>query len=213
VGDIGRMVDEFSSFARMPKPVFEPADLSEIVKQSVFLVEVANQDIEFSTEIPDRMPGSFDQRLLSQAVANIVKNATEAIGGRLDVAEDPGRIWVKAKDDGEAYCVRIIDNGIGLPASNRQKLLEPYMTTRDKGTGLGLAIVRKILQEHGGSIQLKDACEVSEFARGACIEMRILKDSTRPDDDASGTGDGDHNSGLALSSGGATARLVETEGD
>lgn len=213
VGDIGRMVDEFSSFARMPKPVFEPADLSEIVKQSVFLIEVANQDIEFTTEVPEKMAGSFDQRLLSQAVANIVKNATEAIGGRQDFAEDPGKILIKARDDGDAYCVRIIDNGIGLPSNNRQKLLEPYMTTRDKGTGLGLAIVRKILQEHGGTIQLKDACEVSEFSRGACIEMRILKDSTRPDDETSGNRDIDHNSGLALSSGGAASRHVLSKGD
>ncbi len=100
VGDIGRMVDEFSSFARMPKPVFEPTDLSEVVKQSVFLIEVANQDISFKTDIPDKMPGSFDQRLLSQAVTNIVKNATEAIAGRDDLHEEPGCVQICAKDDG-----------------------------------------------------------------------------------------------------------------
>ncbi len=143
VGDIGRMIDEFSSFARMPKPVFEPGDLSEVIKQSVFLIEVANPDISFSTDIPEKMPGSFDQRLLSQAVANVVKNATEAIGRHLDMGAASGKISVNACEDADAYCVRVIDNGVGLPSANRQMLLEPYMTTRESGSGLGLAIVRK----------------------------------------------------------------------
>ncbi len=195
VGDIGRMVDEFSSFARMPKPVFEPADLSELVKQSVFLIEVANQEIQFETNIPDKMPGSFDQRLLAQAVTNIVKNATEAITGREDRQEEQGRVLVRATEDGEAYCLQVIDNGIGLPVANRARLLEPYMTTRDKGTGLGLAIVRKILQEHGGSIQLRDAREVSDHEIGACIEMRIPKDPSVSNDQNI---DENHNSGLEL---------------
>ena len=82
---------------------------------------------------------------------------------------------VKAEDDGVNYCVRIIDNGIGFPANNRHRLLEPYMTTREKGSGLGLAIVRKILREHGGGIQLRDANEVSDFEQGACIEIRLPK--------------------------------------
>lgn len=194
VGDIGRMVDEFSSFARMPKPVFESGNLSEIVRQSVFLVEVANQDITFETDVPEAMPGSFDQRLLSQAVANVIKNATEAISGREDYPDLAGKIFVSAREEGEAYCLRIIDNGIGFPVNNRQKLLEPYMTTREKGTGLGLAIVRKVLQEHGGTIQLKDAGEVSDFEHGACIEMRIPKQP--PDDGYAGDLTLDHNSGL-----------------
>lgn len=200
VGDIGRMVDEFSSFARMPKPVFEPTDLSEVIKQSVFLIEVANQDITFKTDIPEAMSGSFDQRLLSQAVTNIVKNATEAIGSRNDAHDDPGQILVQAKDDGDGYCLRVIDNGIGLPSANRQKLLEPYMTMREKGTGLGLAIVRKILQEHGGSIQLRDAREVSDFDRGACIEMRILKDSSDLMHSQEVGEEASHNSGLEMPS-------------
>ncbi|WP_319531771.1 PAS domain-containing sensor histidine kinase [uncultured Cohaesibacter sp.] len=201
VGDIGRMVDEFSSFARMPKPVFEPGDFSEVIKQSVFLIEVANHDVTFETDIPEEMPGSFDHRLLSQAMANIVKNATEAIAGREgleDRKDEPGKVLVQATMEEESYCVRVVDNGIGFPVNNRQRLLEPYMTTREKGTGLGLAIVRKILHEHGGSIQLRDASEVSDFDHGACIEVRILKNAEASPEGANGEGEGNHNSGLSL---------------
>ena len=196
VGDIGRMVDEFSSFARMPKPVFEPGNLSEVIKQSVFLIEVANHDVGFDTEIPAQMPGSFDQRLLSQAMANLVKNASEAIASRGDRGDHPGRVLVRASEDDHDYCVRVIDNGIGFPASNRQRLLEPYMTTRESGSGLGLAIVNKIIQEHGGSIQLRDAKEVSDFASGACVEMRIPKEAVMSSDHSEGGERSDHNSGL-----------------
>nr|WP_321459085.1 PAS domain-containing sensor histidine kinase [uncultured Cohaesibacter sp.] len=200
VGDIGRMVDEFSSFARMPKPVFERGDLSEIIKESVFLIEVANHDIEFITEIPEEMPVSFDHRLISQAMSNLIKNATEAIAGREDRQDIAAKVMVRAEDEGVNYCVRVIDNGIGFPVNNRQRLLEPYMTTREKGTGLGLAIVRKILREHGGGIQLKDANEVSDFEQGACIEIRLPKEGAGDigadsDEDDKET---DHNSGLAL---------------
>ena len=192
------------SFRPLPacsKPVFEHGDLSEIIKESVFLIEVANHDIKFDTDIPEKMPVSFDHRLISQAMANIIKNATEAIGGREDRQDIDGQVIVKAEDDGVNYCVRIIDNGIGFPANNRQRLLEPYMTTREKGSGLGLAIVRKILREHGGGIQLRDASEVSEFEQGACIEIRLPKEGV--EQDASDANDEkaepDHNSGLALS--------------
>ncbi|WP_162916464.1 sensor histidine kinase NtrY-like [Cohaesibacter haloalkalitolerans] len=199
VGDIGRMVDEFSSFARMPKPVFEHGDLSEVIKQSVFLIEVANHDIEFTTEIPEKMPVSFDHRLVSQAMANVIKNATEAIAGREDRQEIDGHVIVRAEEEDVNYCVRVIDNGIGFPANNRQRLLEPYMTTREKGSGLGLAIVRKILREHGGGIQLRDASEVSDFEQGACIEIRIPKEGA----DRLGTDEDEDaiqnvNSGLAI---------------
>ncbi|WP_316862503.1 PAS domain-containing sensor histidine kinase [uncultured Cohaesibacter sp.] len=200
VGDIGRMIDEFSSFARMPKPVFEPGNLSEVIRQSVFLIEVANHDITFTTDIPETMPGSFDHRLISQAMANIVKNATEAIAGLENRHEVEGHVHVMAEVGSEHYCVRVIDNGIGLPASNRQRLLEPYMTTREKGTGLGLAIVRKILKEHGGAIRLLDAKEVSEFERGACIEMRIPKEALNDEDSTKDDLIDDYNSGLALTS-------------
>nr|WP_319512902.1 PAS domain-containing sensor histidine kinase [uncultured Cohaesibacter sp.] len=200
VGDIGRMVDEFSSFARMPKPVFEHGDLSEIIKESVFLIEVANHDIKFDTDIPEKMPVSFDHRLISQAMANIIKNATEAIAGREDRQDIDGQVIVKAEEEGVNYCVRIIDNGIGFPANNRQRLLEPYMTTREKGSGLGLAIVRKILREHGGGIQLRDASEVSEFEQGACIEIRLPKEGIEQDADAADDEKAgqNHNSGLVL---------------
>ena len=206
VGDIGRMVDEFSSFARMPKPVFERGDLSEVIKQSVFLIEVANQDVRFVSDIPDEMPGSFDQRLLSQAMANVVKNATEAIAGRDNRADVPGRVLIKADQREDHYCVRVIDNGIGFPVSNRQRLLEPYMTTREKGTGLGLAIVRKIVQEHGGVIQLLDSSEVSDFETGACIEMRIPIDAVASSESSEPSGEEDHNSGLSLGSQSKTER-------
>ncbi|WP_146006432.1 sensor histidine kinase NtrY-like [Cohaesibacter celericrescens] len=215
VGDIGRMVDEFSSFARMPKPVFEPGDLSEVIKQSVFLVEVANHEISFDTDIPETMPGYFDHRLLAQAMANIVKNASEAIAGREDRADIAGHVHVWASEDADCYCVRVIDNGIGFPANNRQRLLEPYMTTREKGSGLGLAIVRKILQEHGGSILLRDAIEVSDFESGACIEIRIPKESVEQADALQNGSDDEHNSGLILSTipEGSEPKIQETEGE
>jgi two-component system nitrogen regulation sensor histidine kinase NtrY len=182
VDDIKRMVDEFSRFARMPKAVMADEDLADTVRQAVFLLRVAHPDIDFDVELPqEAMPARFDRRLISQALTNIVKNATEAIGA-VPASElgGRGRIVVSAQHDGKDIVIDVIDNGIGLPKENRAKLLEPYVTTREKGTGLGLAIVGRILEEHGGRIELRDASEKNPGARGAWMQLRIAAESVDP---------------------------------
>ncbi len=172
VGDIGRMVDEFSAFARMPKPVLEQQDLAETVRQSVFLQRVGSPDIDFETELPNGpLPAKFDRRLVSQALTNILKNATEAIAGVAEEQRGKGKIIVRVVRETEFIHVDVIDNGAGLPKENRERLLEPYVTTHEKGTGLGLAIVGKILEDHGGRLELRDAPAVEQGGRGAWMRL------------------------------------------
>jgi two-component system, NtrC family, nitrogen regulation sensor histidine kinase NtrY len=157
VGDLGRIVDEFSSFARMPKAVPEPNNLSDVVREATVLQRVSSSDIDIVLELdPHKLKFAFDRRLLTQAVTNLVKNATEAIEAR-DKSKIRGRIVIETGVDNAHPYVRITDNGIGLPQENRNRLAEPYMTTREKGTGLGLAIVKRIMEEHGGRLKLEDA--------------------------------------------------------
>ena len=158
VRDIGRMVDEFSSFARMPKPALEVADLAPTIREAAFLISVSKPDIKFDIELPETpLRSRFDPRLMGQALANIVKNATEAVEAVPGERQSKGRVVVSGRVEDGSIAVEITDNGIGFPADNRRKLLEPYTTTRDKGTGLGLAIVTKIVEEHGGRIELRAA--------------------------------------------------------
>ena len=169
VGDIGRMVDEFSSFARMPAPVMRRENAQELLQQAVFLQRVANPAITFSTDLP-KTPIWFegDGRLVAQALTNVLKNAGEAIAARIARGDDePGRIAIALAANGAHFAYRITDNGIGLPPEHRHRLTEPYITTRAKGTGLGLAIVRKIMEDHGGEIILADA----ENAEGAQVTL------------------------------------------
>ncbi len=174
VGDIGRMVDEFSAFARMPKPEMSSGDLRTIIKETVFLEKVGFPEIQFDLDLPDKpLATVFDTRMLSQGLINIVKNAAEAIEGRGEETAEQGRILVKAYEEGKKAIIEIIDNGKGLPKENRQRLLEPYMTTREKGTGLGLAIVRKIAEDHDGSIELMDAPDVAKGGHGAMTRIII----------------------------------------
>jgi two-component system nitrogen regulation sensor histidine kinase NtrY len=168
------MVDEFSQFARMPKPVIGAEDVADVVRQAVFLQRVGNADIDIDVEFAeDPMPARFDRRLISQAVTNIIKNATEAIAAVPAGQIAKGRILVAASRDGSDIFVDVIDNGIGLPKENRSRLLEPYVTTREKGTGLGLAIVGRILEEHGGKIELRDAAERIPGQRGAWMRLQF----------------------------------------
>ena len=166
VDDIKRMVDEFSSFARMPKANPERDDLAACVRQVVFLMKVGHPDVVFDEEIADGpLVTRFDRRLISQALTNIIKNATEGI------AAEPGqgaRITVSLRTLDARAVIDVTDTGKGFPAENRQRLLEPYMTTRAEGTGLGLPIVAKILEEHGGSIELLDP---PDGARGARVRL------------------------------------------
>ncbi|WP_395664670.1 ATP-binding protein [Methylocella sp.] len=161
VDDIKRMVDEFSAFARMPKARVEHDDLREILRHVLFLMRVAHPAIDFDEALPDEpLHGRFDRRLLSQALTNIVKNATEGIEARAALAEGApfeGRIRVALSVSGDMAFIDVTDNGKGFPKDNRQRLLEPYITTRAEGTGLGLPIVAKILADHHGGIELRDA--------------------------------------------------------
>ncbi len=191
VGDIGRMVDEFSAFARMPKPTLEVMDLREALRESSFLVEVSKAEIEFRREFGDTpLQGRFDGRLLSQAFGNLIKNAAEAIESADRTDGVRGVIQIDAHCDKGWITVDIMDNGKGLPAENRQRLLEPYMTTRAKGTGLGLAIVKKIIEEHGGRIELHDAPADFHGGRGALI--RVVLPSAAADDVPVGVGGEEH---------------------
>jgi two-component system nitrogen regulation sensor histidine kinase NtrY len=159
VSDIGRMVDEFSSFARMPAPVMRQEDLVELVRQTVFLQRNARSEIAFEMELPVHpVKLAFDQRQIGQALTNLLQNAVDAIQGRSDAGEElpPGRVVVRLHQHGDRIAVVVEDNGKGLPADNRDRLTEPYVTTRSKGTGLGLAIVKKIMEDHGGELTLAD---------------------------------------------------------
>ena len=174
VDDIKRMVDEFSRFARMPKPVIAAEDVAETVRQAAFMMRVGHPDIDIEVDAADEaIPARFDRRLISQALTNIIKNAAEAIGAVPTAERGRGRIQVRAGRDGSDVVIDVIDNGTGLPRENRNRLLEPYVTTREKGTGLGLAIVGKILEEHGGKLELFDAPEVAQGGRGAWMRLRF----------------------------------------
>lgn len=155
VGDLRKMVDEFSSFARLPKPVFRDEDALDLVRQAVFLQEVAHSGIAFSVASSGLLDREVrcDRHQFGQAMTNVLKNAVEAVEARAGEArgEYAGEVSVAISDAGDAIIVTIEDNGIGLPA-DRERITEPYVTTREKGTGLGLAIVNKIVDEHGGDM-------------------------------------------------------------
>jgi len=153
VGDLRRMVDEFSSFARMPKPVFRREALADLARQALFLHEVAHPGIRFRLHADDPAPTLVcDRRQIGQALTNLVKNAVEAIEAR---EGEGGEVVLSLAEAGGRVTVAIADDGVGLPAE-RDRILEPYMTTRARGTGLGLAIVKKIVEEHAGTIGFSD---------------------------------------------------------
>src|ERR1700688_1662703 len=181
VDDIRRMVDEFSRFARMPKPVIEGEDVADTVRQAVFLMRVGHPEIDIEAEIKDDpMRAQFDRRLISQALTNIIKNATEAIEAVPAEQVGKGRIDVIAARENDDIVIDVIDNGIGLPKVSRARLLEPYVTTREKGTGLGLAIVGRVLEDHGGRIELNDAADIRPGARGAWMRLRFAVSGHAP---------------------------------
>ena len=175
VGDIGRMVDEFSDFARMPEPVLAANDLVDACRVALTLQRAAHPSIEFVSRLPDRaVVVPCDAGLVGRALTNLLKNAVEAIDGRAaddGAALDPGRIVLTLTQDDGGATVSIEDNGRGLPPGERERLTEPYVTTREKGTGLGLAIVKKIMEDHGGSVSIVD-----RRAGGACARLIFPKD-------------------------------------
>ncbi len=157
VGDLGRIVDEFSSFARMPKAVPEPNSLTSVVQEATVLQRVSAGDL--SIKVKENVEGlvfPFDRRLITQAITNLVKNAREAVEAR-EAGAEKGVILIETGIDQNHPYIRVTDNGVGLPHENRNRLAEPYMTTREKGTGLGLAIVKRIMEEHEGRLKLEDA--------------------------------------------------------
>jgi len=158
VEDIKRMVDEFSSFARMPKPRLQEDDLSACIRQVLFLMRVGHPEVAMEEHLPEApVIARFDRRLLSQALTNIIKNATEGIAAAQERGEAPQIALSLRVDESDVVSIDVVDNGKGFPNESRQKLLEPYVTTRAEGTGLGLPIVAKILEDHGGGIELLDA--------------------------------------------------------
>lgn len=174
VGDIGRMVDEFSSFARMPTAAIARADLTDTIRQAVFLESVRLPEVGIRAELPEEpIYAWFDTRLISQALTNLIKNSVESIESvGVSEIEDP-EVVVTAEHAGDEVVVSISDNGKGWPDENRHQLLEPYMTTREKGTGLGLAIVAKIIEQHGGRIDLRDAKPDKNGRTGACFAFTL----------------------------------------
>ncbi len=157
VSDIGRMVDEFSSFARMPRPVMQDEDLGIVCREALLLQRNAHTGVKFALELPDEpIKWRCDRRLISQALTNLLKNAVESIEGREQDEPTSGHVEVTVRQHGGQARIEVADNGRGLPAKERDRLTEPYVTTRSKGTGLGLAIVRKIMEDHGGSVELSE---------------------------------------------------------
>ncbi|MBN9070780.1 MAG: PAS domain-containing sensor histidine kinase [Rhizobiales bacterium] len=174
VADIGRMVDEFSAFARMPKPDMRKLDLREPLREASFLVEVSKHEIAFERDFGEEpLMATVDTRLMTQAFGNVIKNASEAIEGVENREGYRGVIRVRARREGDSIRVDVMDNGKGLPRENRRRLLEPYMTTREKGTGLGLAIVKKIVEDHGGTLELNDAPEDFHGGQGAMVTIFV----------------------------------------
>jgi two-component system nitrogen regulation sensor histidine kinase NtrY len=176
VGDIGRMVDEFSAFARMPQPQISREDVGRIAREALVLQRTARPKIAWTTDIPERGPvARCDRRMLRQALTNLLQNSADAVAmrpigrpdgrpdgppgehpdARADVL-DGGAITVAVRQVGGEVLVSVTDNGVGLPTEDRARLTEPYVTHKPKGTGLGLAIVKKIMEDHGGRLLLDD---------------------------------------------------------
>lgn len=172
VGDLRNIVDEFSSFARMPKPLFREENVHDIVGQAVFLFEVAHPEIAFTYNQEGQLPPLIsDRRQLGQAITNILKNAVESIEEKQKTSSSRGAINVNLRFHEGSLTITIADNGIGLP-SDRQRIMEPYITNRATGSGLGLAIVKKIIEEHFGEITLSD-----NDPQGAIVTMTFNPDN------------------------------------
>lgn len=178
VGDIGRMVDEFSAFARTPKPVFEQHDINGIVREAVILFQMSGSEIDYHNELLEApLVIECDRRLLTQAVTNLVKNASEAIATAKTSGKKEdnyrGDVTARIRSVDGRCIIEVIDNGCGLPQENRHRLTEPYVTTRQKGTGLGLAIVQRIAEQHEGVITLDDVIDEAGTVTGAVVRLNI----------------------------------------
>lgn len=186
VGDIKTMVDEFASFARIPKPEIEPVDIREAVQEPMILFRESHPAITYEFKAPkEPLIVACDRRLITQALTNLVKNATESVQTASEAPNRDkswrGRVQANLTQSGQQIVIEVIDNGLGLPKQNRARLLEPYVTTKgNKGTGLGLAIVQKITEQHGGRLTLEDAPADSDGRRGALVRIVIPLRTARP---------------------------------
>jgi two-component system, NtrC family, nitrogen regulation sensor histidine kinase NtrY len=190
VADIGRMVDEFSSFARMPTPRMAFADMSEIARSTSFGQRLAFPDIRFEVEGADKPIGLVcDERLIGQALLNLVKNAAESVQARRARDGEPkdGFVLLRMRDLETGVQFEVIDNGLGFPAQGRDRLIEPYITTRAKGAGLGLAIVSRVIEDHGGILELDDA---PGPAPGAIVRFVLPKRGEETTESAAEVGEG-----------------------
>jgi len=184
VGDIGRMVDEFSAFARMPSPTFEQENLQDLGQQAVFMQQVAHSEISYASDFSETpVVIRCDRRQVAQALTNLLQNAADAL---TEARTASGEIVVRVFEDEGQAIIEVADNGPGLPAADRHRLTEPYVTNRTKGTGLGLAIVSKVMEDHGGRLVLEDG------PRGGA-RVRLLFDHSavsdqEPDEAESGDG-------------------------
>lgn len=173
VSDIGRMVDEFSSFARMPQPKIEPVGMSELIRNVVFAQRVASPAVTIEFVQPETdIFAECDERLAAQALTNIIKNAAESVTARVEAiagTKQTGRIHVTLSESNGYAEITIRDNGLGWPLANRERLTEPYMTTREKGTGLGLAIVKRVMEDHRGQLEL----DQPDDGQGAIVRMKF----------------------------------------
>jgi two-component system nitrogen regulation sensor histidine kinase NtrY len=191
VGDIRRLVDEFSSFARMPQPTFAEEDLRELCQQALFLQRDAHPDIFYESHLADHaVLVNCDRQQIGQALTNLLQNAADAIAGRRvrDGNDIPARIRIRIEADDDTQAVHIEDTGLGLPKEDRDRLTEPYVTKRDAGTGLGLAIVKKVMEDHGGELRLEDGPD-----GGARVSLIFHKPATDRQPGAADEGDeGEH---------------------
>jgi len=180
VEQIRRMVAEFSDFARMPTPDFAEEKISALVREAVMLQIASNPEIRFDlSKMEPSLRVNCDRGLISQALTNLLLNAVEAIGARIDKQKhegqqpDRGEISISVSQVGKLAKISVTDNGIGLPVKERKTVVEPYVTTKSSGTGLGLAIVKRMVEEHGGTLSLKDATPVGSANTGTCIELTL----------------------------------------
>ncbi|MEM0924354.1 MAG: ATP-binding protein, partial [Pseudomonadota bacterium] len=179
-GDIRRMVDEFSKFARMPEPEMREDNLADLIDEALVLQRTGRADITYENQIKRRdVPFICDRGLINQVLVNLLQNAADAIDARHALGDAPaGRVVLSLSAGPRNYRLRISDNGIGLPEDGRHRLTEPYVTNREKGTGLGLAIVSKIIEQHGGDMLLGDA-DGKDGQDGAAITLRLPRPARR----------------------------------
>ncbi|MEI6417935.1 MAG: ATP-binding protein [Sphingomonadales bacterium] len=190
VGDLRRMVDEFSEFARLPRPVFAPEDPARLVQDVLVLQETAWPSIRFTSAGAVSVPFLCDGQQFGRLLTNLVKNAAEAIASREErersegLTGPAGAVHVELADDGRQLVLTVTDNGVGLPGEGRERLTEPYVTTRTRGTGLGLAIVRKIAEDHGGTLSMADAPGGGAIVKIAFIRRDVAAEQVRENERA-----------------------------